>query len=438
MNSNCWFNPLLRWLVPLLLLLGGEFVQAQATRTWVSGVGDDANPCSRTAPCQTLAGALSKTASGGEIDALDPGAFDWVGDNATTATYTPLVITQPVTIDGGAGHVSSLGPLSPIDPNFNTVTLLANQDAIVVNLPPGATGEVILRNLSLNGNKGMGRNGIRIASAGPVSINNVTISQFAQNCLLVDSTASSATVDIVDSTFTLCATGVQIAGSSTVEVSHSSSGNNSSTDFQTTVPTATLFAAGNGSFGSPQGSSLLAYTGTFPGVPAGSATATVSGGSAGCAFASQQFVAPASVGSGPPTGSIPVQAGLQFTTTNCGANSIVSITIQYPQALPPGVALYKYGPATAGAVTSSWFAVPGAQISADRLSVTYTVTDNGPGDSNPAVGFITDPAIPLIVPSAPIPALSSTGVAWLSCLLALAALRSRSLRVHIRRGLRLG
>jgi hypothetical protein len=49
--------------------------QAQATRTWVSGVGNDANPCSRTAPCKSFAGAISKTAAGGEIDALDPGGF---------------------------------------------------------------------------------------------------------------------------------------------------------------------------------------------------------------------------------------------------------------------------------------------------------------------------------------------------------------------------
>jgi hypothetical protein len=48
---------------------------AQATRTWVSGTGDDVNPCSRTAPCKTWAGAISKTATGGEIDVLDPGGF---------------------------------------------------------------------------------------------------------------------------------------------------------------------------------------------------------------------------------------------------------------------------------------------------------------------------------------------------------------------------
>ena len=62
--------------IPLTLLvicLLSSAAQAQASRTWVSGVGDDANPCSRTAPCKTFAGAISKTAAGGEIDALDPG-----------------------------------------------------------------------------------------------------------------------------------------------------------------------------------------------------------------------------------------------------------------------------------------------------------------------------------------------------------------------------
>src|SRR5205085_2322693 len=62
---------------------------AQATRTWVSGVGDDANPCSRTAPCKTFAGAISKTAAGGEIDCLDPGGFGAV------------TITKAITIDCG-------------------------------------------------------------------------------------------------------------------------------------------------------------------------------------------------------------------------------------------------------------------------------------------------------------------------------------------------
>ena len=62
---------------------------AQASRTWVSGVGDDANPCSRTAPCKTFAGAISKTAAGGEISVLDPGG------------YGAVTITKSITIDGG-------------------------------------------------------------------------------------------------------------------------------------------------------------------------------------------------------------------------------------------------------------------------------------------------------------------------------------------------
>ena len=59
----------------VFVLLSGFSAFAQATRTWVSGVGDDATPCSRTAPCKTFAGAISKTAAGGEINALDPGGF---------------------------------------------------------------------------------------------------------------------------------------------------------------------------------------------------------------------------------------------------------------------------------------------------------------------------------------------------------------------------
>src|SRR6201988_3525069 len=59
----------------VLPVLASAPAHAQATRTWVSGVGDDANPCSRTAPCKTFAGAISKTAAAGEIECLDPGGF---------------------------------------------------------------------------------------------------------------------------------------------------------------------------------------------------------------------------------------------------------------------------------------------------------------------------------------------------------------------------
>ena len=61
-----------------LLLVAAASAHAQPKQTWVSGVGDDDNPCSRTAPCKTFAGAISRTAAGGVISALDPGDFGTV------------------------------------------------------------------------------------------------------------------------------------------------------------------------------------------------------------------------------------------------------------------------------------------------------------------------------------------------------------------------
>src|SRR5437762_12830950 len=74
-------------LVCAALVFGAAVANAQATRTWVSGVGDDLNPCSRTAPCKTFAGAISKTLTNGEIYCLDP------------AGYGAVTITKSITID---------------------------------------------------------------------------------------------------------------------------------------------------------------------------------------------------------------------------------------------------------------------------------------------------------------------------------------------------
>ena len=103
------------------LLLGHSLAFAQATRTWVSGVGDDANPCSRTAPCKTFAGAISKTADGGEIDVIDSGAFGVV------------TITKDLTISGES-HMAGV--------------LASGTTGIIVN---GAGIVVTLRHLNVNG-----------------------------------------------------------------------------------------------------------------------------------------------------------------------------------------------------------------------------------------------------------------------------------------------
>lgn len=121
---------------------------AQATRTWVSGVGDDANPCSRTAPCKTFAGAISKTAAGGIINCLDPGGFGAV------------TITKSITIDciGTYGSV-----------------LASGTQGIVINAL--STDNIVLRGLDINGANG-GTNGVNEIQAKNVSILNCRIANF--------------------------------------------------------------------------------------------------------------------------------------------------------------------------------------------------------------------------------------------------------------------
>jgi hypothetical protein len=131
---------------------------SQATRTWVSGVGDDANPCSRTAPCKTFAGAISKTADGGEIDVLDPGGFG------------ALTITKSITLDGGGGQVASI--------------LVAGTNGIVVAAP--ANANVIIRNLRFDGllgggNANAGLTGIKFISGHDLNVENCVIFGFNQN-----------------------------------------------------------------------------------------------------------------------------------------------------------------------------------------------------------------------------------------------------------------
>jgi hypothetical protein len=138
----------------LILLTGTvlfvvSLANAQASRTWVSGVGDDANPCSRTAPCKTFAGAISKTAAGGEIDALDP------------AGYGAVTITKAITIDGGGGQVASV--------------LVSGTNGIVVQA--GTNDVVTLRNIQING-IGTGINGIRFLAGKALHVENCTISGF--------------------------------------------------------------------------------------------------------------------------------------------------------------------------------------------------------------------------------------------------------------------
>jgi len=128
--------------------------QAQATRTWVSGVGDDANPCSRTAPCKTFAGAISKTAGApgapGEINCLDPGGFGAV------------TITKSINIICGQSGIGGV--------------LVSGTPGITVNV--GATDRVVLDGLDFEG-VGTGTNGVSMVGAGLLIIRNSTIRDFS-------------------------------------------------------------------------------------------------------------------------------------------------------------------------------------------------------------------------------------------------------------------
>ncbi|HEY6062713.1 MAG TPA: right-handed parallel beta-helix repeat-containing protein [Chitinophagaceae bacterium] len=160
-----------RFILVICMLAGSMIGMAQATRTWISGVGDDINPCSRTAPCKTLAGAISKTATGGEINILDPGGFGAV------------TVTKSITIDGG-GVIGSI--------------LSSGTNGIIVNAPDGL---VTIRNFSINGaGTTLGTNGIRVMAVKKLTVENCVLSNFSDKGIDINSTTA---VDVVISNTTI-------------------------------------------------------------------------------------------------------------------------------------------------------------------------------------------------------------------------------------------
>jgi hypothetical protein len=190
---------------------------AQATRTWVSGVGDDANPCSRTAPCKTLAGSISKTASGGEINAIDSAGFGAV-------TITKAITIDLASVTGGVLNAGTTG--------------------VLVNA--AITDDVVLRGLDINGGGGVaacgygGVNGMRVLKARTVRIEDSRINRqqkgielnptspikvivnrvdFANNCThgIASAPGAGGAVDltVLDSTITNSGTALSVADNAT-------------------------------------------------------------------------------------------------------------------------------------------------------------------------------------------------------------------------------
>ncbi len=154
----------------IILAAASLTAQAQATRTWVSGVGDDVNPCSRTAPCKTFAGAISKTATNGEINCLDP------------AGYGAVTVSKSITIDCEDTQGSILS---------------AGTNGVIVNITAVTDTKkaFMLRGVSING-AGTGINGIRVLSASQVTLDEVVIQGVTQHGVSLETTTGSTKVNI--------------------------------------------------------------------------------------------------------------------------------------------------------------------------------------------------------------------------------------------------
>lgn len=178
-------------LLTLLIFMAGftSIAQAQATRTWVSGVGDDLNPCSRTAPCKTYAGAISKTAKDGEISTLDPGGFGSV------------TITKSITINGG-GAGQGYGSI---------IAALVN--GIVINITDAADvrKSVRLDWLNING-VSTGLDGVRFVAGNALHVENTLIDGFTGDGIdLPAGAAGTFEMFVTNTTIRNCGNGIRMS-----------------------------------------------------------------------------------------------------------------------------------------------------------------------------------------------------------------------------------
>jgi len=215
----------------LAAMLSTAPASAQATRTWVSGVGDDANPCSRTAPCKTFAGAISKTAGGGEINVLDPGGFGGV------------TITKSITIRS----------------TFEAGVLVSGTNAIVI--AAGVNDNVILEGLDIEG-LGTGLNGITVTgNVKGLYVIRCSINKFTQNGINFASTAANARLIVKDTTITNSNVGINVGANAGVALNaavlSSTIDGNTTVGVQTNGASSSLFYANSLIANSPTGLNQL-------------------------------------------------------------------------------------------------------------------------------------------------------------------------------------
>jgi len=278
------------------LSMASTFAHAQATRTWVSGVGDDVNPCSRTAPCKTFAGAISKTAAGGEIDVLDPGGFGAVtitkaititmppeyggilnaGSNGITinAAATDTIVLRGVAFQGGGTGLNGIrflnGAALIIENSY-----IGGNTGFGIDFSPSAASTLFLNNVTLAKN---GTGGLIVRPQGgtgsaKVTLNNVRSTSNSMGVRGEGATASAAgvVIDIIDSEFTQNTNGGIIALSNPgaavkIVVNRSTTAYNGSNGINSNgalsvVSVGSSVIAGNGTALTPEnGGQIISYT----------------------------------------------------------------------------------------------------------------------------------------------------------------------------------
>jgi hypothetical protein len=127
-------------------------VNAQSIRTFVSTAGSDNPSCSLASPCRHFQAAVNATAAGGEVDALDAGA------------YGSFTISHAITIEGQG---------------WSYVAPPANGNAITINAT--TSDNINIHGVSLNGVGTTFTSGILFNSGGRLNIRDSVIQNFTQN-----------------------------------------------------------------------------------------------------------------------------------------------------------------------------------------------------------------------------------------------------------------
>jgi hypothetical protein len=223
-------------IVAAFAILNASSANAQASRTWVSGVGDDANPCSRTAPCKTFAGAISKTAASGEIDCLDPGGFGAVtitksitldctgtlgsvlvaGTNGIVVSGAGIIVRiRGITLQGLTTGINGISALNMSQLYVENCVILGFSAGAGINFAPGSgVSKLFVKDTIIDA----GSSGIAIAPTGGAtagaSLSNVSL-QGNGTGLSINTASGAATVELTNSLVAANSTnGITVSGTS--------------------------------------------------------------------------------------------------------------------------------------------------------------------------------------------------------------------------------